>query len=180
MWAALIKRYWYVSTFKETPANTPYSSFLLGIIAFFFFLLMMLQWMISDTKHIYSVSTSLLGGIALLASYGLYTATLLMAFRLPRRIVQTLTCLFAGHTIVHLCAFPLLAIPPWFAVKVSIQIWELIIGILYLILTLILTVWQFMITVHIYKHALMIDYFPAVLASFGLLACNILTVSFWR
>jgi len=37
-----------------------------------------------------------------------------------------------------------------------------------------------MVTVHIYKHALSIDYFPAVLASIGLLAFNILIVSFWR
>ena len=52
-------------------------------------------------------------------------------------------------------------------------------GILYLILTLVLTVWKFLITAHIYKHALEVDNLASILASVGLLACNILTVSFW-
>ncbi len=103
---------------------------------------------------------------------------LLSSFRLRDRFVQTLTCVLAGHMIVHLFAFPLLAITPWLAGMQIAQPLALLIGVLYLILTLVLTVWQFMITVHIYKHALGIEYFPAVLASLGLLAANILVVSF--
>ncbi len=38
MWVALNKRYWQVSVFKETPANTPYSPLLLGTIAFCFYI----------------------------------------------------------------------------------------------------------------------------------------------
>ncbi len=180
MWAALIKRYWQVSIFKETPANTPYSLLLLGLAALFFFLLIVLQWMIADVEQLFTLSTSLSAGSVLLASYGLYTLALLLAFRVSSRIVQTLTCLLVGHTIVHLFAFPLLLVTPWLAEANIVQPLALLVGIVYLILTLILTVWQFMVTVHIYKHALAIDYLPAVLASFGLLACNILIVSFWR
>lgn len=180
MWAALIKRYWDVCVFKETPANTPHSLFLLGIMAFFFLLLLVAQWMIADVEGIFTLGLSVLAGGALLVSYGLYTCALLMAYHLPHRIVQTLTCLLAGHAIVHLLAFPLLLATPWIAESTLVQSLALLVGVIYLVLTLILTIWQFMVTVHIYKHALGVDYFSAVLASFGLLACNILMVSFWR
>lgn len=180
MWIALIKRYWHVSIFKETPANTPYSLLLLGAIALFFFLLVVMQWMIADIEEIFTFNTSLLAAGALLASYGAYTFALLLLFRMSSRTVQTLTCLLAGHAIVHLFAFPLLLVAPWFAEAKIVQPLALLVAVVYLILTFVLTIWQFMITVHIYKHALGIDYFPAVLASFGLIACNILIVSFWR
>ena len=180
MWVALIKRYWHVSLFKETPANTPYSLFLLGLIAFFFYVLIVFQWMIADVEKIFTLGFSLLAGGALLLSYGLFTFALLLAFRLPGRVVQTLTCLLAGHTIVHLFAFPLLLVTPWLADTKGIQSLGLLVGVVYLILTLILTIWQFIVTVHIYKNALGKEYLPAVFASFGLLACNILIVSLWR
>ena len=180
MWAALIKQYWHVSLFKETPANTPYSLVLLGIIAGFFFLLLVMQWLIADLDQLFTLTMSLLAGISLLSCYGLYTFALLAAFRVPNRTVQTLTCLLAGHIIVHLFALPLLLMTPWLADANTTQTLALLVGFVYLILTLILTVWQFMVTIHIYKHALGIDYLPAVLASFGLMACNILIVSFWR
>ena len=180
MLVAIIKQYWLVSIFKETPANTPYSPFLLGIISLFFYLLIVLQWIIADVEQQFTLLKSLLAGAALLASYGIYTIALLLSFRMPARIVQTLSCVLAGHMIVHLVAFPLLLITPWLAETTMVQSLALFIGVAYLILTLMLTVWQFMVTVHIYKHALTIDYFPAVLASFGLLACNILIVSLWR
>ena len=180
MWTILIKCYWQVSLFKETPANTPYSYFLLGLCAFFFYLVIALQWVIANITPPVTLTMSLLAGGALLASYGIYTVALLSAFRLSARIVQTLSCILAGHTIVHLFAFPLLWVAPLLAEKTAMQPLALLIGVAYLMLTLILTVWQFMVTVHIYKHALEIDYLPAVLASFGLLASNILIVSFWR
>ncbi len=180
MWAALIKRYWQVSIFKETPANTPYSLLLLGIIALVFFFLIVLQWVIADVDQLFSLNISLLAGTTLIASYVVFTVALLLAFRMQSRIVQTLTCVLAGHTIVHLFAFPLLLVTPWLVGTNIDEPLALLVGVVYLILTLILTVWQFMVTVHIYKHALGIDYFPAVLASIGLLASNILVVSLWR
>lgn len=180
MWAALIKRYWQVSIFKETPANTPYSLLLLWTIALFFFFLIVLQWMIADIDQAFTFTISSLAGLTLLLSYGVYTFLLLFAFRVPHRFVQTLTCLLAGHAIVHLFAFPLLLVTPWLAEVNIVQPVALFVGVIYLILTLLLTIWQFMVTVHIYKQALMIDYLPSVLASFGLLASNILVVSFWR
>jgi len=180
MWVELIKRYWQVSLLKETPANTPYSLLMLGLVTVFYYVLVVTQWAIADVEQFFTFGTSLLAGAALVLSYGIYTYALLQASRVSSRCLQTLTCLFAGHAIVHLVAFPLLLIAPWLAAVKTAQPLALFVGIVYLILTLVLTVWQFMVTVHIYKHALSIDYFPAVLASIGLLAFNILIVSFWR
>jgi hypothetical protein len=146
MWTALIKRYWQVSLLKETPANTPYSIFLLGLISLFFFLLIIFQWLIADVEDLFTISSSILAGAALLASYFVYTFALLLVFRIANRLVQTLTCLLAGHVIIHLFAFPLLLITPWLMEANSVQPLALFIGILYLIATLILTVWQFMVT----------------------------------
>ena len=180
MWGQLIKRYWQVSIFKETPAHTPYSIFLLSLIAVFFLCLIIFQWIIADNDQSFSIGSAIETAVALLFSYGLYTAALLLAYRLPSRIVQTLTCILAGHAIVHLCAFPLLVVTPWISSVNLVQPFNFLLGILYILLTLILTVWQFMVTVHIYKHSLMIHYFPAVLASIGLVASNILIVSLGR
>lgn len=180
MFVALIKRYWRVSIFKETPANTPYSILLLAGIAIFFYFMIVVQWLIADVEELFTLTSSMIAAAALLISYAVYTFALLLAVQLSNRTIQTLTCILAGHTIIHLLAFPLLLVAPWLAEVDIIHPLALLVGLIYLILTLVLTVWQFMITVHIYKHALEINYFPAVLASFGLMACNILVVSFWR
>lgn len=180
MWLALIKRYWQVCTLKVTPAETPHSPLLLAIIAVFFYLLIYFQWIIADVNQQYSPSGFLLSGLSLITSYWIYTFALLWAYRVPHRTVQTLSCLLAGHAIVHLVAFPLLLLTPWLIAASMDPSLAFVVGLMYMLLTLVLTVWQFMISAHIYKQALSVDYLPAVLASFGLLACNILTVSLWR
>jgi len=180
MLAALIKRYWQVCLFKETPANTPYSFLLLSIITIFFYLLMVLQWVIADISEIISYESLLLAGLTLIASYIFYTYALLLIYKFSSRIVQTLSCLIASHAIVHVLAFPLLLVAPILTQSNINPLLGLIISVLYLIFTLILTIWQFMVSVHIYKHALGIENIPAILASFGLLSCNILIVSLWR
>ena len=180
MWWAFIKRYWEVSIFKESPANTPYSLLLLFIIGFCFFALVVIQWMLVDVEAVFTLNKALITGAALLLSYGLYTLGLLFSFKVFPRAVQSLTCLLAGHTLVHILAFPLLLLAPFFVSAALPSLLAFLLGVVYLVLTLGLTIWQFMISVHIYKHALSIAYFPAVLASFGLIASNILIVSLCR
>ena len=181
MWLTLIKQYWQISLFKQTPADTPYSPLLLSAIMVFFFFLIVVQWMISDVQQQLTVSSAMLIAGLLVLSYAVYTCVLLLMNRQSLRIVQTLSCLLASHSIVHLFAFPLLLIlTPLLIETNTTHILGPFVGIMYLVLTLILTVWQFAVTTYIYKHALTIDYLPALLASLGLLACNILTVSFWR
>lgn len=180
MWSQLIKQYWQVSLLKDTPANTPYSPLLLGLVAFIYYILNLMQWSLVETDELFSIDVSLLAGLMFIASDAIYTAALLFVSSKANRIVQSLTCLLACHAIVHICAFPLLIIAPWLYEAHLIEPLGLIIGILYLSLTLMFTAWQLLITVHIYKHALAVDYLTAALASLGLLACNILMVSFWR
>jgi len=180
MWTGLIKSYWQVSLFKKAPEDTPYSLILLAGLALFYFVIITVQWNITDVKHQITWFITLMAGTALIASYVLYTYILLAVFRVTGRLVQTLTCLFAGHTIVHLFAFPLLLAIPLLTAETIPKSFGALFGIIYLILTLMLTVWQFMITTYIYKHALEVDYLPAVFASLGLLAANILTISFWQ
>lgn len=180
MWAALVKQYWQVSVFKESPANTPYSLLLLIGIAIFFLVLIALQWLVTDVKNQLTFPHALGASISLSVSYMVYTFILLSLFHVANRTVQTLSCLLAGHLIVHVIAFPLLLIIPVIAVNNIPQPFGLLFGIVYLILTLILTVWQFMLTAYIYKQALVIEYLPAILASLGLLATNILIISLWR
>ncbi|HHF7345897.1 TPA: hypothetical protein ACPSKE_002235 [Legionella feeleii] len=178
MWDMLFKRYWRVCIFKETPANTPYSHFLLGLVSFLFLALIILQWYITDVQKEFKLITSIFAGLSLLCSYFIYTFVLLKVYRKTNRFAQTLTALLVSHLIVHIFAMPLLLVAPIFNSTIN-PTFVLFFGILYLILTLVLTVWQFLITAHIYKHALEVDNLASILASVGLLACNILTVSFW-
>ncbi len=180
MWTALIKQYWQVSLLKETPENTPYSPALLIGIASVFFCLVAFQWVIVDVEKQFSLPITLLASLSLVASYALYSYALLSAFHLSNRIIQTLTCLLAGHTIIHLLAFPLLLTVSFLVVGDIPHPAKIVVGSVYLLLTLFLTVWQFVLTAYIYKQALSTDYPRALLASVGLLAANILIVSFWR
>ncbi len=179
MWFALIKQYWNVSLLREKPENTPYSPLLACIVSLVFFVLIILQWMITDISQKLTFGAALLIAGSLILSYVLYTWVLLLLFRLRSRFLQTLSCLLAGHTVVHLVSFPLLLIMPLFLNVHLSPIIGPFIGILYLVLTLILAIWQFMVSAYIYKHALTVSWLAAILAGFGLLASNILTISFW-
>lgn len=180
MWEALFKRYWQVALLKESPENTPYSLLLLMIASFLFFSLIILQWQFADLKQAFNIATSILAAISLLLSYFVFTYLLLKINRKANRVLQTLTSLLICHSIIHFFAFPLLIATPMFSNGGINQALLLLISIVYLILTLVLTGWQFLVTIHIYRRALESDNLTAVLASFGLLACNILTVSFWQ
>ena len=179
MWFILIKQYWNISLLREKPENTPYSPFLSCIVSLVFFAVIILQWMITDISQKLTFGVSFLIAGSLILSYVLYTWVLLFLFRLPSHFLQTLTCLLAGHTVVHLIAFPLLLIMPLFLNEHISPIIGPFVGFLYLVLTLILAIWQFIVSAYIYKHALAVSWLAAILAGFGLLACNILTISFW-
>lgn len=180
MWALLIKRYWQVSIFRESPANSPYSPLLLFLIALIYYLILIIQWKITDLSAQLPMFGVWLLALTVLGSYAVYTIGLLTLCKKGGRVVQTLSCLYAGHGFIHVFAFPLLIGAPLLKQADVVNTAGFLLGILYLIFTLILTVWQFMISAYLYKEALKIEYIPAVLASIGLMAMNILTVSIWR
>ena len=180
MWKTLLKQYWQVSVLKRSPADTPYSPVLTTSIAVFFFLMVVLQWQVADVKNQLSLPVTIMAALSLLISYALYTYVLCSTYRIANRTVQALACLFAGHSLTHLLAFPLLFSMPLLVNSYLSPSVELFIAIMYLILTLCLTVWQFMITAYVYKETFSTRYPAAVLASIGLLAVNILIVSIWQ
>ncbi len=180
MWEELFKRYWQVAILKESPENTPHSPLLLVIVVCLFFILVITQWYFANTPQTYELGISVLAGAALLCSYFVYTTILLKIYRKVHRALQTLTTLLVSHMIIHFCAFPLLFMAPILLKADMNQVFALFVAIIYLVLTLLLTIWQFLVTIYIYKQAIEVDYLSAAVAGFGLLACNILIVSFWQ
>jgi hypothetical protein len=172
--------YWRICLLKESPENTPYSLFLMGLSAILLALILIVQWQFSDSVFANDFSTTLIAASSLILSYILYTYALLFFRGVRSRLVQTLTCLFATRIIIHILASPLLLLDPYLShVHLKNPIF-LFIGVIYLFITLGLSVWQFVITAHIYKYALNTSAIQSVLAAFGVLAVNILTVSLWR
>ncbi|WP_028388382.1 hypothetical protein [Legionella fairfieldensis] len=181
MWETLFKRYWQVAILKESPGNTPSSSFLLFIVSFLFVSLIVLQSVISEPeRQDLNFLRAILAVLTLLCSYFVYTYILLKIYHKAGRTLQALTTLIFSHLLIHFFAFPLLLVTPMLINNQLNQGLALVTAIIYLIFTLLLIAWQFLVTVHIYKHTLESDSLTAVLASFGLLACNILTVSLWQ
>lgn len=178
MLGSIFKNYWRLTLFKEGPEDTPHSLFLLVMLAVLFFLLMIWQWFMADVNQELGLSVAIMAGFSLLFSYFIYTFVLLKWHQKTYRIVQTLSSLFAAHLIIHFLAFPLLWIAPLLT-HPEAPVFALFVGILYLLFAIILTAWQFLVTANIYRHALDLTNLASMMASFGLLACNILIVSFW-
>jgi hypothetical protein len=146
-----------------------------------FYLVVVTQWSMVEAKVPLTLTKILSAGLLLIFSYSFYTFITLTIRNLQSRFVQTLTCLFATHTIIHIFAYPLLAVTPLLIDGEAIpQAFDFIFMFVYLLLTIIVTVWQLMVTVHIYKAALKVDNLPAILATIGLFAANILIVSIIR
>lgn len=176
----LILYYWQLSLLRESPENTPYSQLLMGVSAILLSLVMVIQWSLSDFEQSYDLLNTLMTAISLILSYMAYTYMILLFREFSSRWVQTVTCLFCTHIVVHVMASPLIILAPYLAHANLKSPIILFIGVVYLFLTLGLSIWQFVITAHIYKYALNTTPIQSILAAFGLIAANILTVSFWR
>lgn len=179
MWETIINKYWRVASLKNGPEDTPFSSLLLIIATILFLSLLLFQWQIADINRDLSWERCLIAGAFLISSYYLYTYCLLKIYQKTSRWLQSLTSLLASHFIVHLFALPLLLITPLLVDKGLNEALILAFSILYLLATLALTIWQFLITIMIFKKTLNIDSLAALLASLGLFAFNILMVSLW-
>lgn len=172
--------YWRLSILKETPESSPYSIFLLVITGILFSLIMMIQWSFTEFDFARDWLVSFMMAMSLNLSFILYTFAILKLQNLGSRFVQTATCLFGVYIIVHIVATPLFLIDPYLSTANLKNPIFLFIGMIYLFITLGLSIWQFIITAHIFKFALSTTPVKSVLAAFGLMAVNILTISFWR
>ncbi|TAL62363.1 MAG: hypothetical protein EPN84_06610 [Legionella sp.] len=177
---AIILYFWQLSLCRENPKNSPYSLGLMLFCGFLLLILLVMQWWLSDFEISADLLFVNLAAFCLLVSYVLYTYALLAFRNIASRAVQTITCLFATHTIVHLFAMPLILTAPFLNRFNLENPLLLLLAVVYLMATLGLSIWQFIITAHIYKDALDCNPVQSVLAAFGLIAVNILTLTFWR
>ncbi|HAT8179693.1 TPA: hypothetical protein JA361_09565 [Legionella pneumophila] len=176
----LFSYYWRLSLLKETPENSPYSVFLLVIMCILFSIIMLIQWDIAELDFSRDWLLSLMMATSLILSFIFYTYAILKFQNLASRLVQTSTCLLSAYIIIHVLATPLFLIDTYLSAENLKNPIFLFIGMIYLFITLGLSIWQFVITAHIYKFALGTTPVKSVLAAFGLVAVNILTISFWR
>jgi hypothetical protein len=172
--------YWQLSIFRKTPEHSPCSSFLMGLMGMILAWVICIQWRFSDNDFSDDLGNTILTVASLIISYLAYTYVVLFIRGVAPRWVQTVTCLFATHILVHIVASPLLLLSPYLMHVNFKNPLYLFIGVLYLLTTLGLSVWQFVITAHIYRYALNATALQSVIAAFGLIAVNILTISFWR
>ncbi|RUR18906.1 hypothetical protein ELY21_06700 [Legionella sp. km535] len=180
MLASLFLVYWKLVIFQETPDNTPYSHFLMGISILFLTLVMTIQWNFSELEFSDDLLITTLIALSLVFSFVVYTFAILYLRGLGSRWVQTVTCLCTSHAIIHLLASPLFLVDSYLANAHFKNPLVLFIAVIYLFVTLGLSVWQFVLTAYIYKSAMSSTTVQSVLAAFGLIAVNVLTVTFWR
>lgn len=172
--------YWKLVQFQEVPENTPYSHFLVVTSALSLFIILTIQWSFSDFDFSNDLLLTAFIATSLVLSFIIYTYAILFFRGLSSRLVQTITCLCSGHFIIHLLASPLFLLDPYLLHTNLKNPLILFLAVIYLFVTLGLSIWQFVITAYIYKYAMNISNIQSVMAAFGLIAVNILTVSFWR
>lgn len=171
--------YWNLSLLKNSPENTPYSMPLLVFSAVLLSVLLSIQWSYSSFVFADDLLLVFCASVSLVCSYFIYTAAILFFKNLKARLVQTLTSLLFTQSVVHVLAMPLFIIDPYLTQNNLKNPVFLFIAVLYLFATIGFSIWQFIITAHIYKYALNTTPVQSVFAAFGLIAVNILTLSFW-
>ncbi|MCW8410407.1 hypothetical protein OQJ13_15615 [Legionella sp. PATHC035] len=174
----IFDRYWDICLLKDSPENTPYSITRMILSGVLLALLMTLEWNYSYFNSSEDMVNNLFISICLVISYIIYTYFILYFKGLTSRLIQTVTSLYCINIIIHILVIPLLILTPYLSLIHLRNPLFLFMGIVYLFLSLGLSVWQFVITAHIYKLALSTTAIQSVLAAFGLIAVNILTVSF--
>lgn len=175
----LLTLYWRITLCKESPENTPYSAVLCTFSILLFMLIITIQWRIFGVDFSNDLLWIVLASCSLALSFVFYTMLVLYVKKLMPRLVQTVTSLLMAHSFIHLLGMPLFFMDPYFMHLKEQDFFSLVIALCYLCVTLGLSVWQFVLTTHIYKNALNSTTIQAMLIAFGLIAMNILTLSFW-
>lgn len=169
--------YWDICLLKESPENTAYSSPRMILCGILLALLMTMEWDYSSITSSEEMVNNLIISISIIISCILYTYLLLYIKGLTQRLVQTVTSLYIINIIIHILVLPLLIISPYLSLFNLKNTFILFLGIIYLFLSLGLSVWQFIIMAHIYKFALNATAIQSVFAAFGSIAVNILIIS---
>ena len=176
----LLSSYWNIFLLRQSPENSPYSIELFIISIILFISIISLQWSLAGFDFANDLLLLFIAALSLSFSFVFYTAALLFFKGLKARTPQTVTSLLIVHSVIHLLALPLFVVDPYMTHANLKNPFILFIGVIYLFVTLGLSIWQFIVTAHIYRFALNTSAIQSVLAAFGLVAVNVLTLSFWR
>ena len=172
--------YWHICRLKTSPEHTPHSWLIMLLGLVLLALVLTVQWHFSELSFSTHLSLCFLVGMNLIIAFIIYTYAILLMRRLDKRFVQTITCLLFAYSIIHVLALPLFIFDDYLVdVNLRNPVF-LFIGVIYLFITIGMSIWQFVVTAHIYKYALDASPIQSVLAAFGLVAVTILTLSFWR
>ncbi|PWY56229.1 hypothetical protein DGG96_07780 [Legionella qingyii] len=173
----IFDRYWDICLLKDSPENTPYSISRMVLSSILLILLMTIEWDYSYFNSSEDLINNAFISICLVISYIIYTYLTLYFKGLTSRLVQTVTSLYCINIIIHILVVPLMILAPYLSALNLRNPLLIFVGVLYLFFSLGLSVWQFVIIAHIYKFALNTTAIQSVLAAFGLIAVNVLTVS---
>jgi hypothetical protein len=173
----IFDRYWDICLLKDSPENTPYSITRMVLSGVLLVLLMTIEWNYSFFNSSEDMVNNTFISVCMVISYIVYTYLILYFKSLTPRLIQTVTSLYCINIIIHILVIPLLIIEPYLSLTNLRNPLFLFVGIIYLFLSLGLAIWQFVITAHVYRSALNTTAIQSVLAAFGLIAVNILTVS---
>ena len=185
MLKTLFSSYWEVCLLRRSPADTPYSWLLLGTFSVFYFLLMQLQWHYQALPAEYTVKDPVLSGALLMIANFIYLGALFALLSKSNRFVQTTTSIMAVHTIMHILLMPLILIMSHLIVfpsSANVEVYEQSAGNLFLmiimgVVSLVITIWQLVVIIYIFRKSIEADQFKAVMAMFGLLAFSNLFAS---
>lgn len=173
----IFDRYWQICLLRESPENTPYSIIRLFVSGLILVLILVLEWSFSHYNNA-DLGTNIILASGLLFSYFFYSYAILFLKNHVPRLVQTVTALYYTSIIIHLFVAPLVYVAPYLSQAHLMSPLLLIIAITYLCVSLGLSIWQFIIVAHIYKNALNVSGVQSAMAAIGLMAVNILTLSF--
>lgn len=176
MWKQLINTYGRILLLRAPPESAPYSRALFILAILLYVLVLVLQWIFAGMLRSFSLLDFLFMSLSLLAGMFVYTWLLLKIKGYPNRFVQTCTALLFIFIYIHTLALPLALMVP----QVTNNSSSYLLTLLYLPVTLILSLWQLFANIHVYKFSLEIDGWQAAVIGLGLLAVNVLTLTLWH
>lgn len=166
--------------FRGRLDHLPCSQALLGTVALVFVLLSLIQWEILDRNlQEWSLFGALFAIISYLAAFVVYTWLLLSFMGFSERYQMTLNALLMTRIMVQLLVFPFIFLLHAPLAETSLEGTQLVFFIIYLLVALGSSLWEFLIQAYIYKQAIECNTLQSLMASVGLLAFKILAVLFW-
>lgn len=165
---------WRICRLKVGPQDMPYSVTLLITLLISNATISILALSINQMNTEIIRQSLVLLLVPLIFSYAI-----LYLYKRSERFIQTVCAQNAVNILLSLLMIPFLVFhpsPPQAGQTISNAV--ILISLFYIIVFLGFNVWLVVITAHIYRHALNVNYMTGLLAAFALMGVNILVFSF--